>query len=190
MMHPFLLLMTAFLDASLTIADVHGVPRHPLDPNPAAFAAVFFVTHDCPISNYYAPEIRRLCAEYADRGVTCRLVYVDPSLTDAGALAHARSYDLDNLDFGSSSIVVDRDHRLVHETGVTIAPEVVVITPDGRIGYRGRIDDFYVAWGQSRREPHTRDLRDTLDAMLAGAPVARPETPAVGCIIGDLLRAR
>lgn len=155
-----------------------------MTPASLLLTAVFFVTHDCPISNHYAPEIRRICDSYAARGVACRLVYVDPSLTDAAALAHARTFD---LDASSISITVDRDHRLVREAGAEIAPEVVVMTGDGRIAYRGRIDDFYVAWGQSRRQVRTHDLRDALDALLAGRPVPRVETEPIGCIISDLL---
>jgi alkyl hydroperoxide reductase subunit AhpC len=142
---------------------------------------LFFVTHDCPISNHYAPEIARICDSYASRGVACRIVYVDPTLTDAAARAHARAYALD-----AYPIIVDRDHRLVRETGVEIAPEAAIVAAGGRIAFRGRIDDFFVAWGQSRRQPHTRDLRDALDALLAGKPVAQRDNRPVGCIISDL----
>jgi hypothetical protein len=144
---------------------------------------VLFVTHDCPMSNHYAPEIRRICDTYAPRGVACRLVHVDPALTDAAALAHARTF---GLEASSISITVDREHRLVREMGAEVAPEVVVMTADRRIGYRGRIDDFYVEWGQSRRQARTHDLRDALDALLAGTPVPHADTQAVGCIISDL----
>lgn len=146
-------------------------------------AVSFFLTHDCPISNRFAPEIRRICEDYADRGVSCRLVFVDPSLSDAAAIEHARAYGLDRY-----PIVVDRDHRLVRAAGAEVAPEAIV-EAGGRIRYRGRIDDRFVAWGEARRQVRTHDLRDALDALLAGTPVAHAETPAVGCIIGDLLRS-
>jgi hypothetical protein len=141
----------------------------------------FFLVHDCPVSNYYAPEIRRLCERYADRGVTCSLVYVDPSLTDAAALEHARTYQLD-----AWPVIVDRDHRIVRAAGVEIAPEAAIVSADGRVRYRGRIDDRFVTWGEARRQPRTHDLRDALEALLAGRPAAQPEAPPVGCIIGDL----
>jgi hypothetical protein len=147
-------------------------------------AVTFFLTHDCPVSNQYAPEMRRICEEYADRGVSCSLVYVDPSLTDAGAIAHARAYGLERY-----PLVVDRDHRLVRDAGVEIAPEATIVAADERLRYRGRIDDRFVTWGESRRHVRTHDVREALDALLAGKPVARTETPAVGCIIGDLLAA-
>jgi hypothetical protein len=143
--------------------------------------AVFFVTHDCPISNHYAQEIRRICESYASRGLACSLVYVDPSLSDTAAVAHASEYG-----HRGYQIFVDREHALVRQTGVTTTPEVAVLQGDGRIAYRGRIDDFFVGWGKPRRQVREHDLRDALEALLAGRPAPKPETKPVGCFIKDL----
>jgi hypothetical protein len=66
----------------------------------------------------------------------------------------------------------------------------VVLDATGEIRYRGRIDNRYEALGRPRRVVTIRDLRDALDAVLAGRPVARPETTALGCYIvhPDVLR--
>lgn len=177
------LALAAVANPGVTIADAQGGMRQPLQARKGGLAVLLFVTHDCPISNHYAQEIRRICEAYEGRGVSCTLVYVDPSLTDAAALAHAREYG-----HGRYPVVVDREHLLVRETGVTTTPEAAVLDDAGRIGYRGRIDDFFAAWGKARREAREHDLRDALDAMLTGRPVAKPETRAVGCFIVDLAR--
>ncbi len=39
--------------------------------------------------------------------------------------------------------------------------------------------------GVARQQVTERDLRLALDAVLSGAPVAKPETEAVGCYIVD-----
>jgi hypothetical protein len=169
---------------SEAVRDTQGHLIRPLQPKKGGIAALFFVTHDCPISNHYAQEIRRICDTYASRGLGCTLVYVDPSLTNAAASAHAREYA-----HGGYPIVVDRDHALVRETGVTVTPEVALIREDRSIAYRGRIDDFFVGWGKSKREARERDLRNALNSLFTGQPVARPETQAVGCYIADLKRA-
>jgi hypothetical protein len=169
---------------SAAVPDTQGHLIRPLQAKKGGIAALFFVTHDCPISNHYAQEIRRVCDTYASRGLSCTLVYVDPSLTNAAASAHAREYA-----HGGYPIVLDREHALVRQTGATVTPEVALIREDRTIVYRGRIDDFFAGWGKSRREAHTRDLREALDSLFAGQPVARPETQAVGCYIADLNRA-
>jgi hypothetical protein len=78
--------------------------------------------------------------------------------------------------------VIDRGFALTTAAGITVTPEVAVYTSAGRV-YRGRIDDLYVNIGEARREPTRRDLRDALDAVIAGRPVAQAETTAVGCFI-------
>jgi hypothetical protein len=74
----------------------------------------------------------------------------------------------------------------VAATGVTTTPEVAVVTADGRIAYRGRIDDRYPRIGVDRQAPTRRDLRAALAAVLADQPVPTPRTTAVGCAIPEL----
>lgn len=171
------LVLGAVLQPSLPVRDVMGVERHPLQTAPGKPAALFFVVTDCPISNYYAHEIRRICDDYGTRGLACSLVYTDPALTADQVRAHAAQFG-----HGPYPWIVDRRHVLVQATGVTVTPEVAVID-GGVVVYRGRIDDFFVTWGQSRRQVTRHDLRDALDAVFAGKPVAEPETRPIGCWI-------
>ena len=141
----------------------------------------FFVTHDCPISNSYAREIARICADYQPKGIACKLVYVDPSLTDEQARKHAAEYA-----HGDYPRIVDRKHEIVKATGATITPEALVVNAAGIVLYRGRIDDSFAALGQPRRAVHSPDLRNALDAVVAGRAVEKPKTKALGCYISDL----
>lgn len=166
------------LQPSIAVRDVDGVVREPLKVAKGHAAALFFVTNDCPVSNYYSHEIRRICDAYAQHGIGCSLVYTDPALTDEQAKRHAQDYG-----HGAYPKIVDRTHALVKATGAAITPTAVVIRPDGSIAYRGRIDNSYAAIGVQRRVVTEHDLRDALDAVIAGRPVARPEEPAVGCYI-------
>jgi len=52
--------------------------------------------------------------------------------------------------------------------------------------YRGRIDDWYVDFGEARPAPVERDLRDVLGAIVGGDRVRFRSTTAVGCPIPDL----
>jgi hypothetical protein len=63
---------------------------------------------------------------------------------------------------------------------------VAVFVPGEGRKYRGRIDDRYFAPGKRRAEPASHDLRAALEAVLAGKPVPRAETEAIGCPIPDL----
>ncbi len=173
--------MISALALLVLILDVNGVQRHPLRVDPSGKAnALFFVTNECPISNGYAHEISRICADYKSKGIACTLVYVDPSTTDERAKQHAAEYG-----HGDYPRIVDRRHELVKATGVTVTPEAAVIDRAGKVVYRGRIDDSYAALGQPRRPAKNVDLRNALDALIAGKPVEKPETHALGCYISD-----
>jgi len=82
--------------------------------------------------------------------------------------------------------MVDREHVLIDATGAAITPTAVVVRSDETIAYRGRIDNFFAAIGKSRRVVTEHDLREALDAVFAGRPVEKAETPVVGCYIDDL----
>jgi len=71
----------------------------------------------------------------------------------------------------------------VKAAGATVTPEAVVIGSDGKIAYRGRIDNKYVTWGTSRPEATERDLRSALDAIVQGRPAPVARTKAIGCFI-------
>lgn len=164
--------------APLRLTTVDGRPFvWPTDP-PAPAACVFFVGTDCPIANAYAPEVARIVAAYSRKSVVFAVAYPLPDLKPAEARRHAREYGL------SCPVIVDADRGLARRLGATTTPEAVVLCARGEVVYRGRIDDRYSRPGGPRREVPTRhDLRDALDAVLAGRPVPAPWPPAVGCDI-------
>ena len=49
--------------------------------------------------------------------------------------------------------------------------------------YRGRIDNQYASLGHPRRVVTAHDLQDALEAVIAGKPVATPQTDPIGCYI-------
>jgi hypothetical protein len=149
----------------------------PFDTQGKAAAIVFFITTDCPISNNYATEIRGICEKY-EKNARCTLIYTDPTLTNAQVLKHARDYG-----HGSYPAIIDPNHDFVKAAGATVTPEAAVFLPNGHLAYRGRIDDKNLALGVIRPKATGFDLRDAMDAIVAGRPVATPRTTAIGCFI-------
>jgi hypothetical protein len=150
-------------------------------PNTKAIVYLFTST-DCPVSNRYAPEVRRLEQTFAAKGVRFRLVYPSHFESDAAVRDHMALFA-----YGSLEAVRDPSLALVRFTGATITPEAVVIM-DGKVVYRGRIDDRFVDLGVERPAPTTHDLADALASIVDGRPIARPTTQAIGCYIADLTR--
>jgi len=151
----------------------------PEKPAPGA-SVFFFITTDCPIANSFAPEIKRIIAEYGARGVQFTIVYTDLTQPVEAARRHAEEYGYNTL------VLVDADRLQCRKYGITVTPEAVVVDGHGNRVYRGRIDDRYLAPGQYRLQPSTRELRDAIEAVLAGRPVPVAETKAAGCPLTDL----
>lgn len=169
------------LKVATTIADVEGAVQSPFLVEQAKASVLIFVTHDCPISNAYSPELSRLRNEYGTKGFNMMLVYVDPDVSDEGIQSHMKDFKLTGF-----TAIPDREHQLVKAVGATVTPEVAVILPDGSISYRGRIDNMYPALGQRRRVITEKELRDALDAIGANQPVKVSRTQAVGCYVPNL----
>lgn len=164
----------------VSLLDLSGRHVEPLGTSRAKATVFLFIRSDCPISNRYAPEVKRLYENFAPRGVRFWLVYPDPSEEASSIPKHLAQY---NSPFGA---LRDPGHALVRLTGVTITPEAAVFVGGGKLVYHGRIDDLYVDIGKERRAPTTHDLADVLEAILEGKAVTHASAPAVGCFISDL----
>lgn len=162
--------------AQTGVRDLAGRAVTPLDPAAPA-TVLLFTAVECPISDRYAPEVRRLAARYAARGVRVWLVYPNAGETPAAVKAHA-----DAFSYGLP-VALDTARVLADRAQATVTPEAAVFDREGRLRYHGRIDDRYSDFGVDRPVPTTRDLDDALAAVLDGRPVVRPEARAVGCAI-------
>ena len=111
-----------------------------------AATALIFIRTDCPVANQAAPEIERVRALYADRGVRFWLVYVDPTEPADRIEAHGREYGL------LAPAIRDPNHALVRRAGVHVTPEAAVYVFDGtqpRLTYRGRSTTASSSWAAS-----------------------------------------
>jgi len=158
--------------------DLDGVSYQLTKPAPGDVHLLVFIGAECPISNRYAPEIARIASEYSPRHVRTFLIYADDGIDAMRARAHqGEFYAAVHL-----PVVIDPGGEWLAATGTTITPQAVIYTPAGRV-YRGRIDDWYETISRNRRVPTVRDVRRSLDAVLAGRPVPVAETQAIGCYV-------
>jgi len=74
----------------------------------------------------------------------------------------------------------------VELTGAYVTPQAAVLTGDGKLLYLGRVDNRVEDFGKQRLTATVFDLRDAIDAALAGKPVAHPRTKSIGCAINRI----
>jgi thiol-disulfide isomerase/thioredoxin len=162
--------------ANLTFKDIHFLPRS-LDELAAKKAVVLIFTNtSCPLVQRYFPTLNALENDYRDQGVQVLAVNVGADDTILTMAAQAVRFEV------GFPFVKDFDARGARALGVERTPTAVLLDGQRRLCYRGRIDDQYRLVG-TRAAATRHDLREALDAVLAGREVAVKETPVDGCLI-------
>jgi hypothetical protein len=160
------------------VTDLDGKAVDPYTTNSNVKASVFvFLAVDCPISNKYAPELRRLAQQFEPKGVQFWLVYPDAMTSAESIRNHIQQYGF------KGSVVRDPKHDLVRKCQVDVTPEAAVFGPNAELIYHGRIDDRFPALGIDRSKPVEKTLREVLISCLAGKKPMVRQTRAIGCRI-------
>ena len=146
-------------------------------PDDCKAVVLLFVGYDCPISNSYTKEIVRLCKEFTPKKVAFCVVYADADIGKDDARKHAQEYGF------CCPAVLDPKMTLALKVGATVKPETAVLSPQGELLYLGRIDNRYVDFGKRREQVTSQELRDALEAVLAGKQIATPRVKGIGCDI-------
>lgn len=141
---------------------------------------LLFVRTDCPITNRYAPELRRIADRFSQSPVNFSLVYSGKIETRTAVEQHVREYNL------PGTVYLDPGHELARRAGATVAPEAAVFDRSGRLLYLGRIDDRWISFGRSRPQATTHDLEAAIATVLAGKTPAEQKTRAIGCSLADV----
>lgn len=163
----------------LTFKDIRYLTRTLDDFPQAKTFVVVFTNTSCPLVQKYLPTLKKLEQEYRTKAV--QFLAVNVGLDDSILTMAAQSVRHDI----AFPFVKDFEHAWVKALGVRRTPEAVVLDEKRRMRYRGRIDDQY-RLGGVRQEPSSHELKDAIEAVIAGREVAVAETPVDGCAITPL----
>ena len=134
---------------------------------------VMFIATKCPYSNAYNDRMKSLAAAYDKQGVLFVGINSNKTEPEAEAREHAKAHG------HTFPIAKDPNNKVADLYDAKHTPEVFVVTPDGKLRYHGRIDDN----SEDAAKVSSPDLKNALDALLAGKPVPVAETKAFGCSI-------
>ena len=177
------LLLALFLAAlplraeTLVFETISGIRETVFAKDGAKAVVLVFIDAECPIANAYQPELQRLEKKFSGQGLRFIMIHADPDMGMEKAKTHAKEFGI------TAPVCIDKRHQWVKRTGASVTPEVVVLAPDGKTLYQGRIDDRYAELGKKRAEPTVRDLETALADVVAGKPSKAAKTKAVGCRI-------
>ena len=156
------------------MTDIRFLPRGLDEVSGEKATVLVFTTLECPIARRYLPRVIELEQEFHDAGVALALV-------NAGAGDSMLAVSTDMVERGIEfPVLKDFDGSAIQALGITRTPEAAVLDKDGRLVYRGRIDDQYRIGG-ARPVSGRADLREAIVDVLAGRPVRESRTPVDGC---------
>ncbi len=149
---------------------------------------VMFICNHCPYVKHVAPELARIGNENADREIGIIAIqsndvenYADDSPENMKEEMEVWGYQFPYLYDETQNVAV----------GFTAActPDFFLFDAEHRLVYRGRLDDtrptriksgVYVS---TDNEPTGKDLREAIEAVLAGDKPSDVQLPSMGCNI-------
>jgi peroxiredoxin len=134
---------------------------------------VMFVATKCPYSNAYNDRMRDMAALYEKQGIL--FVGINSNKTEPAdeVSTHAKQHGF------AFPLMKDPDNKVADLYDARHTPEIYVVDPQGKLVYHGRIDENY----EDPTKVTSPDLKNALDQLLAGKPIAKAETKAFGCSI-------
>lgn len=139
---------------------------------------VVFSCNHCPTVQAYEDRMIALQHEYARKGVQMIAIssndvvkYPEDNFEEMVKRSHRKDFPFTYL--------WDEDQSVAKIFGASHTPEFFVFDKERTLVYHGRFDD-------NRDEPgkvKEQYVRDAVEALLAGKPVAQAETYSIGCTI-------
>ena len=126
----------------------------------------------CPVSNAYNERMTKLAEDYKAKGIAVIGINSNVAEDAATVKAHATEHKL------SFPILKDPGNKIADRLGATVTPEAYFLDANNKLLYHGRIDN-----ARNAAQIETSDLRNALDAALAGKAIEKTEARAFGCSI-------
>ena len=133
---------------------------------------IIFISAKCPVVRAYNERMEKLAQDYKARGINVVGINSNSTETVDDMKAHAADHKL------SFKMLQDKGNKIADLLGATVTPEVFLLDAGNKLVYHGRIDN-----SRNGTNIEHNDLRDALDAMLSGKPVAKTQADAFGCSI-------
>ena len=172
--------LLAFADEKpMSFPGADGKDHTPLVAGDTKAVVLFFVSPYCATSTTFLPELNKIVADYGEK-VAFYFVHADPELKLTDILQHTEMNQI------KATVLLDKEQRLQKLTQAKITPETVMLAPNGTTLYQGRVNDLYLGPTKRQRKATTQELRDALEAVQAGKPIAVAKTEAVGCKISGV----
>lgn len=135
-------------------------------------SVLLFISVQCPVSNDYNERMEKLAQEFKAKGIN--VIGINSNVTESNDAikSHAAANKL------TFPIVKDAGNKIADRLGATKTPEAYFLDASNKLMYHGRIDN-----SRNSENVNSSELRDAMESLLAGKPIAKPTALAFGCSI-------
>jgi thiol-disulfide isomerase/thioredoxin len=169
------------------LAGVDGRKHSLGDFSRAKILIVVFTCNHCPTAQYYEDRLKQIVDDYKEKGVA--LVAINPNDPGSVRLDELGYTDLSDsfaemkirakhMKFNFPYLYDGDKEEISRAYGPVATPHAFVFDKDRKLRYVGRIDD-----SERPEFVKVQDLRNALEALLAGREVEVKQTKTFGCSI-------
>ena len=139
---------------------------------------------ECPFvkKHYGGGNMQKLQGEFTGKGVVWLTIDSNAPGTEGSITAEQAKKIMDSWKTKQTALVLDPESKIAKLYGAKNTPNMVIISPDGKIVYEGAID--------SKATPNPADIpsstnyvKSALDESLAGKPISNAQTKPYGCSV-------
>jgi thiol-disulfide isomerase/thioredoxin len=148
------------------------------DYKDAPVFGVFFTCNHCPYAKAIEPRLLELEKDYRDKGfrfvaisVNDAATHPEDSFDNMKKRARERGYAFPYL--------YDESQETARAFDAVCTPDLYLFDRERKLAYHGRLDDSPMDAAKVKR----RELREALDALLAGRTPDAKQNPSIGCSI-------
>jgi peroxiredoxin len=166
-----------------SLPDAHGKTQS-LAAYKGKYVVLEWFNPECPFvkKHYGSDNMQKLQKQYTDKGVAWLTIDSNAPGTEGNITAEQAQKIMASWKTHQTALLLDPDGKVGRAYGSKNTPNMVIISPEGKIIYEGAID--------SKATPNPADIpvstnyvKAALDESLAGKPVSNPTTRPYGCSV-------
>jgi peroxiredoxin len=166
-----------------SLPDSNG-KTHSLSQYKGKYVVLEWFNPECPFvkKHYGSGNMQKLQEEYTGKGVVWLTIDSNAPGSEGNMTPEQAQKVSASWKTHQTALLLDPESNVARSYGAKNTPDMIVISPEGKIVYEGAID--------SKATPNPNDIPSStnyvkvaLDESLAGKPVSNPATKPYGCSV-------
>jgi peroxiredoxin len=157
---------------------VNGAEISPAEKaNNSEALVILYLSPECPLCQNYSVPLGKTIEKYKKNDVAFLGVVSGSFYSKETIRKYKVKYDMD------LAIILDPEFELAKKYEAEITPEAHLLSKEGKLLYKGAIDNWAISLGQKRVKTSRHYLNNAIESYLANTKIEPEQTKPVGCFI-------